>query len=120
MALSSYRSLDVWKRAMELATSSYQVTESLAPAERYGHQSQIRRAAVSVAANIAEGYGRKHRGDYVRMLSIARGSLCEVETLFAIAARLKMVPRPGAVQIWGLCQDVGKMLRKLMDSLEPA
>jgi four helix bundle protein len=119
MSLPNYRSLEVWKRAMELAAASYKSTDDLAPAERYGLQSQIRRAAVSIAANIAEGYGRKHRGDYLHMLSIARGSLCELETLFALAAPLKLLPRQSAVEVWGMCQEVGKMLRRLMESLEP-
>jgi four helix bundle protein len=118
MGLSNYRSLDVWKRAMEMVEATYRLTGEWPMQERFGLISQIRRAAVSVPANIAEGYGRVHRGDYVRHLSIAQGSVAEVETLLTLGARLGFATRKEALISWRLCQDVGKMLRRLIQSLD--
>jgi len=73
MALKSYRDLEVWQKGVDLVVLLYQLTKLFPDDERYGLISQIRRAAVSIPANIAEGYGRTHRGDYLRHLSIAKG-----------------------------------------------
>src|SRR5690242_3428082 len=80
--IKHHRQLIVWQRSMELLKQSYAIARCLPAEERFGMASQLRRAAVSVPANIAEGHSRVHRGDYVHHLSIARGSLAEVETLF--------------------------------------
>src|SRR4051794_13107943 len=80
MAIRTYRQLDVWQRAIELTEEVYRLAAQFPTTERYGLTSQIQRAAVSIAANIAGGYGRTARGDYLQHLSIARGSLMEVET----------------------------------------
>jgi len=93
MGLQSYRDLEVWQVAMDLVEATYILTRQYPKEERYGLTSQTQRAAVSVPANISEGYGRTHRGDYKRFLSIARGSLCELETHFTIAVRLGYIPR---------------------------
>ena len=79
--------------------------------------SQIKRSVVSIPANIAEGYNRTHRGDYLRHLSFAKGSVAELETHIAIAARLNFIEREEAVNIWNLAQEIGKMLTKLIQSL---
>src|SRR5690348_3439026 len=89
MSTTGYRSLRVWQRAMDLVVESYALAHRLPLHERYGLASQLRRAAVSIPANIAEGNGRVHRGDYVHHLSIARGSLMELETHIEIAHRLQ-------------------------------
>ncbi len=117
MVKASYRELDVWQKAMDLAEQVYAVAKFLPADERFGLVTQLQRAAVSLPANIAEGYGHSHRGDYLHHLSIARGSLCEVETLLTLAVRLKMLDRNRVVSIWSLAQDVGKMLRRLSISL---
>ena len=119
MAIRTYRNLDVWQRAIELVESVYVLTSKFPPTEKYGLTSQIQRAAVSIAANIAEGYGRSHRGDYLHHLSISRGSLMEVETHLTLAARLKLVSRQDAIAPWKLSQQVGQMLTKLIASLRP-
>jgi four helix bundle protein len=119
MALKSYRELDAWNRAMELAEAVYLFSESFPTAERFGLAAQIRRAAVSVPSNIAEGYGRQHRAEYIHHLLIARGSLMEVETQLALAVRLKLAAKRNAIPSWKLAQDVGKMLGKLIASLRP-
>ena len=79
----------------------------------------MQRAAVSsIPANIAEGYGRLHRGDYVHHLSIARGSLAELETDITIAVRLDFIQREDAMPLWDMGQHVGQMLTKLIQSLK--
>jgi four helix bundle protein len=118
MGAQSYRDLDVWKRSIDLIEAVYGLTRSAFPQdERFGLTSQIQRAAVSVAANIAEGNGRVHRGDYVHHLSISRGSLCEVETYIVVAARLNIATREQLKPVWSLTQQVGQMLTKLISSL---
>jgi four helix bundle protein len=94
-------------------------TPSKFPArERYGLTSQMQRSAVSVPANIAEGCGRIHRGDYIHHLSVARGSLAELETHIALAVRLGFAERDEAVVIWDLAQEVGKMMSGMVRSLQ--
>ena len=120
MALKSYRELDVWQKAMDLAEMVYGLAARLPDEERFGLASQLRRAAVSIPANVAEGYGRSHRGDYVRHVSIAKGSLAELETHLLLAVRLSFVTRGQLKETWNLAQDVGKMLTKLIQSLKPS
>ena len=86
--MASYRDLIVWQRAMELVPSVYAIVRRLPPSERYALGNQMCRAVVSVAANIAEGQARQHRKEFIHALSIARGSLAEVDTLLLIAVRL--------------------------------
>jgi four helix bundle protein len=85
---SGFRRLDVWNDGIELVVDIYRLTEPFPAHERYGLISQLRRAAVSVPTNIAEGYGRATRGEYLNQLSVANGSLNEVETLCVISERL--------------------------------
>ncbi len=82
---------------MDLVEAVYHLTQYFPAEEKFGLTSQIQRAAVSIPANIAEGYGRSHRGDYLRHLSIARGSLSELETHVTLAVRLKCVEREKAI-----------------------
>lgn len=116
--MKSYRELEVWKKAMDMVVAVYEMTEEFPSVERYGLTSQIQRAAVSVPANIAEGYGRIHRGDYIHHLSIARGSLAELETHVTIAVRLNFVSRETALTIWNMTQEVGKMLSTMIRTLQ--
>jgi four helix bundle protein len=76
----SFRDLSVWQRAIELTVGVYQLTAAFPDSERFGLTSQLRRAAVSIASNIAEGYGRATKGEYLQFLGHARGSVSEVET----------------------------------------
>jgi four helix bundle protein len=99
---------------MELAEEIYRLSDLLPDTERYGLVTQLQRAAVSVASNIAEGYSRNHTGDYLKHLSYARGSLSEVETQLTLAVRVKRLPRDEAMIAWNLCQEVGKMLTTLI------
>ena len=93
MTIQTYRDLTVWQKSMDLVAEIYRLTKLFPQEELFGLTSQIRRAAVSVPANIAEGYGRIHRKEYLHHLSIARGSLMEVETHLQIAVRLTFLER---------------------------
>jgi len=117
MALQSYRDLVAWQKAMELVEEIYRLTRLLPKDELYGLTSQIRRAAVSIPANIAEGYGRLHRKEYINHLSIARGSLMEVETQIELTVRLGYLDREQIRIAWSLAQEVGKLLNSLLRSL---
>lgn len=116
--LASYRELRVWNSAMDLVVLSYKVSSRLPAEEKFGLISQIRRAAVSVPANIAEGYGRRRRGDYLQHLSIANGSLKELETHFLIAVRLGHLTQTDIQPVLALAEEVGKMLGSLLRKLE--
>jgi len=114
----AYRQLEVWQIGMELASAVYELTAQFPEEEKYGLVSQMRRASVSIPANIAEGYGRDHRGDYLRFLSVARGSLMELETHIILAVKLSLVQRRDVRNCWQLAQRVGSMLTKLTQSLK--
>jgi len=120
MPKKTYRDLEVWKTAIDMAESVYRLTTGFPPDERDGLTQQIRRAAVSVASNIAEGSGRTSRKEFLSFLSIARGSLREVETQLTLAVRLGLLTRDQALPAWDLCQRIGQMLPKLMHSQQPA
>lgn len=117
MGLSSYRELTVWQRAMDLVVDVYRLAESLPDRERFGLISQAKRAAVSIPANIAEGYGRMHKKEYIHHLSISNGSLCELQTLILITRRLEYSDTSMIDRVWERCEEVGKMLYSLIRSL---
>lgn len=116
--VNSFRDLLVWQKAMDLVVVSYQLAKRLPANEEYGLASQIRRAAVSIPANIAEGHGRKRTGDYLHHLSIANGSLTELQTHFLITIRLGLLSESGIAPAMTLAQEVGRMLAGLVDKLE--
>jgi four helix bundle protein len=103
---------------MELAVVCYEVTRQFPRKELYGMTSQIRRASVSIAANIAVGHGRNNRGDYIQFLRIAQGSLKELETHFLLPERLKMCVTNDVDPILNECNNLGRMLRALIRSLQ--
>jgi len=119
----SYRDLQVWQKAMALVVESYRVAKLLPKSETYGLIGQIQRAAVSIPANIAEGHGREHLGDYVRHLSVANGSLMELETHFLISVELEYLTRDQIAPVMAMTSEVGRMLtgltRKLRGPLTP-
>ena len=102
---------------MDLVVESYRVGTLLPKTELYGLKSQIERAAVSIPANIAEGHGREHLGDYLRHLSIAAGSVAELETHLLIARRLSLVTESDVASAFEMLAEVGKMLAGLTKSL---
>jgi four helix bundle protein len=109
--------LRVWQVAMDLVIESYRLAELLPARERFGLVAQIRRAATSVPANIAEGHGRIHRREYLHHLSIARGSLKELQTLLVIAQRLGYLPASELARAAELSDYVSRMLTRLRRSL---
>jgi len=118
MVNQSYQDLRVWGEAMNLAQMSYQITKTFPKEEMYGMISQIRRAAASVPANIAEGYGRENRGEYIQFLKIAQGSLKELETHLILSARVELTTQQQISPLLKQSETVGKMLRSLIRSLQ--
>jgi four helix bundle protein len=114
----SYRDLRVWGEGMALAESCYHLTKPFPREEIYGLTSQIRRSAVSVPANIAEGYGRESRGDYIQLLRVAQGSLKELETHLILAERVQLAPASRIEPTLGQCETIGRMLRALIRALQ--
>ena len=116
--LQSYKELVVWQKAMDLATLVYRLTESFPKREIYGLAAQLRRCGVSVPSNIAEGYGRSSRREYIQFLSIAQGSLKELETQAILARNLNYASAGQADLILSRAEVVGKLLGGLIRSLK--
>jgi four helix bundle protein len=116
--IRSYRDLHVWQLGVRLVVESYGVGRRFPSDERFGLTAQLRRAAVSIPANIAEGHGRSSRGDYRHHVQTAGGSLRELETLLEIATALKYVDEKSLEGVRGLCDELGRMLTRLTKRLE--
>ena len=114
---SSFRDLIVWQRAIQTSVAVYKLTSEFPDQERYGSTNQLRRASVSVASNIAEGYGRASPGEYKQSLGMARGSNSEVETQLVLAEELGFGGRMLRGEAASLNTEVGKMLNAVMRNL---
>jgi four helix bundle protein len=114
----SYKDLIVWQRSVELSVAVYKLTAAFPASERFGLANQLRRAAVSVASNIAEGYGRASKGEYVQFLGHARGSNFEVQTQLVISARLDLGSAASRAHAGSLSDEVSRMLVALMGKLQ--
>ena len=112
-----HESLKVWERSHELALAVYKVTERFPESERYGLAAQLRRAAVAIPANLAEGNARSSLRDYLRFCHIARGSLAEVRYLLHLAADLRYVTAETYQECMERCDEVGKMLHFLIQGI---
>jgi four helix bundle protein len=108
----------VWQRAVELTVAVYKLTASFPASEQFGLTNQLRRASVSVASNIAEGYGKSTRGEYIQFLGHARGSNCEVETQLVISKALGFGSEESRHLVEGLSGEVSKMLVAMMSKLQ--
>ena len=117
MKVKNYQELIAWQRAMDLVEDVYKATKDFPREEIYGLTSQIRRAAVSIPSNIAEGQGRRTTADFLRHLSIAYGSLREVETQALIARRLRYIAQTKLDEVMNRAGEVGRLLNGLMSSL---
>ena len=117
MSGRDYRDLTVWQKAMDLVEAIYQRTASFPGHEMFGLCGQLRRTAVSVPSNVAEGQGRRSPREFHKFLAIAHGSLCEVQTQILIAERLKYLRSDAAQQLTASCAEVGRLLNGLMRSL---
>jgi four helix bundle protein len=116
--MQSYRELIVWKTAMDLAAECYLVTKTFPRDELFGMTSQIRRSAASVPANIAEGHDRSSTKEFLHHLSIARGSLKELETHLLLGQRVGLLNDTDLPSLMDRCDQVSKMLSGLRQSLE--
>jgi len=114
---SSYRDLRVWQQAMDLAMQIYRLTEGFPKHELYGLTGQIRRAAISIPSNIAEGKGRRTDRDFSNFLFRARGSLLELETQISLAQRLEYLKEADAASALKKTAAVGSSLTGLINSL---
>ena len=118
MSNSSYKDLEVWQKAMDLVVECYQLTKEFPKSELYGLAGQLQRAVVSIPSNIAEGRERQHSKECIQHLSIAYGSLAEVETLMQIAERLRYVNQGTSERMLGKTGEVGRMLNGLRKAIQ--
>jgi four helix bundle protein len=116
--LRGFRELRVWQAAMDLTKDVYAMPRAFPKYETYGLSSQMQRAAVSVAANIAEGHTRHHLGEYLHHISIGRASLAELETFLELTKRLRYVAESDVVALLERCAVLGRQLNALRNSLE--
>ena len=112
MKTESFKDLIVWQKSYKLVLEIYMITSSFPKSEIYGLSQQMRRAAVSIPSNIAEGYGRKHKAEYNQFLAIAYGSLLELETQFLLAKDLKYVDNNQTIE--ALLEEVARMLYRML------
>ncbi len=115
--IRDYRDLIVWREAMEIAEQVYLLTRAFPREEMFGMTSQMRRAAVSIPCNIAEGFGRAQRKSFVQFLRIAQGSLKELGTQTLLAGRIGFLPPEQVEDVMARCQRLGKRLVQFVRSL---
>lgn len=116
--VTSHKDLVVWQKSMDLVIATYTLTDTLPSKEQFGLISQMRRAAISVPSNIAEGYGRNSTGSYVQFLSMARGSLLELETQIELCIRLNYINLIDSKNIQDYIFEISKMLSSLISKLK--
>jgi four helix bundle protein len=118
MKVESYQDLGVWQKGMQIAEMSYRLTRKFPREELFGMTSQIRRAAASIPANIAEGWGREGTKEYIQFLRVAQGSLKELETHLILSQRVDLTKEADVREMLALCTELGKMIRSLIGSLQ--
>jgi four helix bundle protein len=118
VAIQTFRDLVVWQGAMELATDVYTLTQGFLKTEVFGLSSQLQRAVVSIPSNIAEGHARDSTKEFLRFISIAKGSLAELETQLILANRLNYIEEETLSSLLGKAGEIGRMLRGLQNSLK--
>ncbi len=116
--IRTYRDLAVWQKAIELVTCVYENTKSFPADEKYSLVSQIRRAAVSIPSNIAEGYGRKHTNDYLRYLQISIGSVFELQTQLIISKNLNYIDNEKYDNLENKTREIERMLSSLISKIK--
>ncbi|NIO49111.1 MAG: four helix bundle protein [Candidatus Aminicenantes bacterium] len=116
--LKSYKDLKVWQKAYELCLQVYKTTKRFPNEELYGLTSQLKRSAVSVPSNIAEGYGRKTTPEYIQSLYISYGSICELETQILLSGDLGYINDNNLNKLLKVIEEVERMLKALIKSLE--
>ena len=118
MKVNSYRDLTVWQLAMKLTEDVYRITGTFPNKETYALANQLQRAAVSIPSNLAEGHARSSTKDYLRFISIAMGSLAELETQGELSARLLYIDQQKLTELLTAADEVGRMLQGLRKSLQ--
>jgi len=113
MKTHSFKELTVWQKAYQLVLHIYKGTSTFPKTEIYGLSQQMRKAAVSIPSNIAEGYGRQHQAEYKQFLSISYGSVCELETQYLLSVDLKYMQRNESIE--NLLKEVGAMLYRMIN-----
>jgi len=117
-SLTDHRDLDVWKLSMSFATDVYKTTAAFPADEKFGLVSQLRRAAVSIPTNIAEGNGRETSGSYLQFLRIAQGSAKELQTLIELSSRLGLLDRTSEKGLGETLERIAQMLFRLIRAIE--
>lgn len=116
--LKSYKDLIVWQKSLDLVFAVYKLTKLVPKEEKFGLATQMQRAAVAIPSNIAEGYARQHKPEYVQFLSIAYASGAELETQLKIAEKLGYADKGSYLIIYSLLEEVSKMLRVMIFKLK--
>ena len=116
--LKSFKELKVWQKSYKLCLKVYKITKKFPKTEVYSFTSQMRRAALSIPCNIAEGYGRKTTPDYLRFLYMSYGSICELETLILLAGDLEYIETESLSELQSDIGEVERMLKALIKSIE--
>ena len=114
---ASFKDLVVWQKAVQLSSIIYRLSASFPASEQFGITNQMRRASVSIASNIAEGYGRASKGEYIQFLGHARGSNCELQTQLVIANSLGFCSEETHEPAEKLSAEISRMLNALMNKL---
>ena len=115
--MKTYRDLVVWQKSMVLVTEVYEISKKFPKDELYGLTSQIRRCAISIPSNLAEGYGRNSTNDYIHFLRIASGSLYELQTQMEISLNLQYIDRREFENLYELSREIERMLSSLIRKL---
>jgi four helix bundle protein len=113
----NYKDLILWRKAMDLAVVVHQSCTTFPPSETHGLVSQLRRAAISIPSNIAEGYARKSKKEYVYFLHVARGSIAELETQLLLAQRVGYLPENAVTDLQSRIEEVGRILHAVVAGL---
>ena len=119
MVIRHYRDLIAWQRAIDVVQLVYEVSASCPKEELYGIVNQMRRSAISIPSNIAEGQGRKSDRDFQRHLAIAHGSICEMETQVMLAGRLGFLDQRQVERVLDGSAEVGRLINGLYNSISP-
>jgi len=115
--MSTFRDLKIWQKSMQLVTRIYDETRTFPAEEKYGIISQIRKSAVSVPSNIAEGYGRHSDGEFTRFLNIAMGSLFEMQTQIQISVNLNYLDKESGIELFAASREIERMLSSFINSI---
>jgi four helix bundle protein len=117
MQINSYRDLLAWQKGIELTEAIYRISKCFPPEELYGLTNQVRRAAVSIPSNIAEGAGRNTSGEFVQSVGHSRGSLFELETQLIVAERVRYLSQSELRPVFDLTDEIGRLTAGLIRSL---